>query len=207
MDGFLGEIKWFSGTFEPAYWKFCWGQLLNITEYSALFAVIGNVYGGDGTHNFALPDLRSRVPIGAGQGANMTMRNIGDKSGSETEIITLDKLGAHNHQINTVPSVTTNLTPRGSGIINCSSRGGNSLECKNNYFAATSAYNTYINENATSNMNANAVTLNTNLTGDLVVNVQSQCSSIGGNNAHDNMQPWLCLNLIICVEGIFPERP
>ncbi len=207
MDGFIGEIKWFSGTFAPMYWQFCWGQVLNIVQYQALYSIIGHAYGGDGINTFALPDLRCRVPIGAGQGAGMTLRNLGDKNGTESETISVDKLGAHNHQINSVATTTNNLTPSGNGVINCSSRNGNSVECKNNYFAATSGFNTYINESAGSNMNANAVTLNTNLTGDLTVNVQSQCSGVGGNSTHDNMQPWLSLNLIICIEGVYPERP
>lgn len=209
MDGFLGEIKWFAGTFAPAYWQFCWGQLLNISEYSSLFAVIGNKYGGDGINNFALPDLRCRVPIGAGQDPGMTLRNIADKDGYEMEQLSLDQMGAHIHQISNNATTTSNLTASGSAAILCQSGTGNSDISKDNYFAGTARGTNSYSTAATGTdvMNANAATINANIGGDVNVNVLSQSSVVGGTSPHDNMQPWLCLNLIICVEGIYPERP
>ncbi|OFX42033.1 MAG: hypothetical protein A2W95_14835 [Bacteroidetes bacterium GWA2_40_14] len=209
MDGFLGEIKWFAGTFAPAYWQFCWGQLLNISEYSSLFAVIGNRYGGDGINNFALPDLRCKVPIGAGQGTGLTPRTLAGKGGTELESIELNQLGAHVHQINSTATTTSNLTATGSGTISCLAGEGNSNTPKDNFFAGsprgTSSYSTAATGSDV--MNANVATINANIGGDVNVNVLSQCSVVGGANPHENMQPWLCLNLIICVEGLFPERP
>ena len=68
MEGYIGEVKYFAGTYPPRYWAFCEGQLLQIAEYAALYSVIGTQYGGDGISNFKLPDLRGRMTLGSGQG-------------------------------------------------------------------------------------------------------------------------------------------
>jgi microcystin-dependent protein len=74
QDAMLGEVKLFAGTFTPRGWAFCEGQLLQVSEYSALFSIIGTTYGGDGRTTFALPDLRGAVPVGAGfSNANNTL--------------------------------------------------------------------------------------------------------------------------------------
>ena len=81
MEGYLGEIKMFAGTFAPVNWVFCWGQTLQISQYAALFALIGTQFGGDGTTTFGVPDLRGRVPVGAGTGPGLTPRTPGQKGG------------------------------------------------------------------------------------------------------------------------------
>ena len=79
----LGEIKLFSGNFEPEGWMFCDGRLLPISEHPVLFELIGNSYGGDGLTTFGLPDLRGRVPMGQGAGSGLTNRKLGEEPGSE----------------------------------------------------------------------------------------------------------------------------
>lgn len=86
-QGFVGEIRLFAGTFIPAYWAECDGTVLNVNYYPALFAVLGNTFGGDGVTTFALPDLRGRVPVHPGQGAGLTPRTAGVRFGSETTLI------------------------------------------------------------------------------------------------------------------------
>jgi microcystin-dependent protein len=97
MDGYLGEIKMFAGTFAPQGWLFCQGQTLAIAQFNALYALIGVQFGGDGVSNFCLPDLRGRVPIGAGNGNGLTPRTQGNKGGVETVALTTAQLPAHTH--------------------------------------------------------------------------------------------------------------
>lgn len=87
MDELIGVVKLFAGNFAPVGWHFCDGSLLPIQQYAALYSLIGNYYGGDGRTNFALPDLRGRVPVGAGLGPGLTQHNIGEKFGSETNTL------------------------------------------------------------------------------------------------------------------------
>ena len=83
MIGYVGEIRLFAGTFAPRDWAFCDGSLLQITDFTCLFTLIGTVYGGDGQTTFALPDLRARVVVGAGQGGGLASYAIGQAAGTE----------------------------------------------------------------------------------------------------------------------------
>jgi len=96
---FIGEIRMFGGNFAPAGWAFCDGQLLPIAENDALFALIGTTYGGDGQSTFALPDLRSRVPVHQGQGPGLSPRVIGSNGGSETVALAAAQLPTHSHRL------------------------------------------------------------------------------------------------------------
>lgn len=97
MDDFLGIIKIFAGNFAPRGWAFCDGQLLSISQNSALFSLLGTTYGGDGMTTFALPDLRGRAPVHAGNGPGLTDRRIGQRFGSETVTLTEANLPGHSH--------------------------------------------------------------------------------------------------------------
>lgn len=94
---FIGEIKLFGGNFQPRGFAFCDGRLLAISEYSALFALIGTTYGGNGQTTFALPDLRGRIPINQGTGPGLSTYVIGQSFGSETVTLTSNQMPAHNH--------------------------------------------------------------------------------------------------------------
>jgi microcystin-dependent protein len=83
-DPYIGEITLWAGTYAPIGWEFCHGQLLPIAQYEALFTLIGTTYGGDGVNNFALPDLRGRVPIGFNAGPGLSQHALGDRGGSES---------------------------------------------------------------------------------------------------------------------------
>jgi len=99
MDGYLGEIKMFAGTFAPVNWQFCWGQSLKINEYDSLYALIGTQFGGDGVTTFNLPDLRGRVPIGGGAGPGLTPRTPGQYSGAENVTLTTGQMPQHSHTV------------------------------------------------------------------------------------------------------------
>jgi microcystin-dependent protein len=96
-EPFIGEIRMFGFNFAPRGWALCNGQLLAISQNTALFSLIGTIYGGDGRTTFGLPDLRSRVPMHFGQGPGLSNQPIGAKSGTETTTLTVANLPAHNH--------------------------------------------------------------------------------------------------------------
>lgn len=95
---FVGEIRMFAGNFAPAGWMFCDGQLLQISDNQTLFTRIGTTYGGDGQSTFALPDLRSRVPIHMGQGPGLSAYLLGESTGVEEVTLTVQQIPVHSHQ-------------------------------------------------------------------------------------------------------------
>jgi microcystin-dependent protein len=96
-EPFVGEIRMFAGNFAPRSWAFCDGQLLAISQNTALFSLLGTLYGGDGRTTFGLPDLRGRVPIHMGTGPGLSQRQIGQKSGGETATVSAAQLPIHTH--------------------------------------------------------------------------------------------------------------
>lgn len=99
-DQYLGEIRMFAGNFAPVGWQLCNGQLLPIAQYSALFSLLGTQYGGNGTSNFALPNLQGMVPMHAGQGPGLTPRTQGEVGGSPNVTIISNQVAAHQHTYN-----------------------------------------------------------------------------------------------------------
>ncbi len=99
MDPFLGEIIMFGGNFAPRGWAFCDGQLLPISQYSALFSILGTTYGGDGRTTFALPDLRGRIPMHPGNGPGLRGHRLGEKGGQEEVTLTTSQIPSHNHTV------------------------------------------------------------------------------------------------------------
>lgn len=97
MDPFIGEIIMFGGNFAPRGWALCDGQLLPISSHSALFSILGTTYGGDGRTTFALPDLRGRAAIHAGQGPGLSDKRLGAKGGAETTTLTVNNIPSHTH--------------------------------------------------------------------------------------------------------------
>ena len=113
MEPLLATIILFAGNFAPRGWLFCHGQILSVRENTALFSLIGNTYGGDGVTTFALPDLRGRVPVGAGQGPGLTNRTPGQAFGAEQVTLLNAQLPLHTHGIpvELPPEITTALPP------------------------------------------------------------------------------------------------
>jgi microcystin-dependent protein len=97
-DAFIGQIMPCPYTFAPRFWAFCNGEILAIRQHTALFAIIGDRFGGDGLLTFALPDLRSRIPIGCGYGPGLTGASLGQTSGEESVSLFTVHLPAHTHQ-------------------------------------------------------------------------------------------------------------
>src|SRR5215207_6878057 len=96
-ESFIGEVRIFGGNFAIRGWAFCEGQLLAIAQNTALFSILGTTYGGNGSTNFALPDLRGIVPVGQGQGPGLTSRALGSKGGQATETLQTSQMASHTH--------------------------------------------------------------------------------------------------------------
>ena len=123
-DQFVGEIRMFAGNFEPVGWAFCNGQILPISQNTALFSLLGTNYGGNGTSNFALPNLQGALPMHAGSsaGPGLTQRLVGETGGSDTVTLTAAQLPAHGHAMEAAngattgtPGATVSLAPTSNG--------------------------------------------------------------------------------------------
>ena len=129
-DPFIGGIIMFAGNFAPRGWAFCDGQLLPISQYSALFSILGTTYGGDGRTTFALPDLRGRAVLHEGQSPGTTYRNLGSSGGTETVTLNTSQMPLHNHGFNlggtaSSTSLSGQLLAESSSVATASSAGSN----------------------------------------------------------------------------------
>lgn len=111
MDPYIGDVRLFAGNFAPVGWVLCNGALLSISENDALFALIGTTFGGDGITNFAVPDLRGRVPVGQGTGPGLTPRSIGQTFGVESVTLLSQQMPSHNHSFNASSAAATAAVP------------------------------------------------------------------------------------------------
>ena len=181
MDPFISQIIAVGCNFAPRGWMACEGQLLPIASYTALFSLVGTMYGGDGRTTFALPDLRGRVPIGKGQGPGLSNHNQGDIGGTEQNVLTTAQMPAHTHALNLTAAVNVSTTNPSTD------------EAANAFLANTS-----------SNFYATSGSAGSNLGG---VTAAGTAANAGNNAAVTNMQPYLALIWVIAVEGTYPSRP
>ncbi len=126
MEGFfMAQITLFAGNFAPVNWMRCEGQLLAISQWDALFALIGTTYGGDGQTTFGLPDFRGRIPVATGPGSGLSNFSLGEQGGAESQTITTNQMPAHSHTATAVirastGNATTN-SPNGNAPANTNS--------------------------------------------------------------------------------------
>jgi microcystin-dependent protein len=120
QNPYLGEIRFVAFNFAPQGWALCNGQLLPINQYEALFNLLGTNFGGDGKTNFALPDMRGRVPVGTGQGTGLTERIIGAQGGQENVTLTVDQMPAHRHALQASSTTANSKAPAGNALANSS---------------------------------------------------------------------------------------
>lgn len=169
MTPYIGEIRMFGGNFAPNGWLFCEGQFLPISENEALFQLIGTMYGGDGESTFALPDLRSRVPIHFGQGFGRTNRIISENGGGESVTLTAQQIPAHSHPMLASSQTATTEFPT------------------NAVLAGSPAVDSFGSPVG------------------LLALASSTVSAAGGSQPHENMMPFLAINFIISLFGVFPS--
>jgi microcystin-dependent protein len=185
VDPFVGEIKIFAGNFAPKGYAFCNGQLLPIAQNTALFSLLGVTYGGNGQTNFALPDLREKVVVGAGQGPGLPFYDLGETGGSNTAILTPAQLPSHNHIADIKVSNTAATTSVPSSIV--------SMSIPRDVFNGTTT---------TPVLKYNPLNEDVTLSGITTSNATN------ANSAPVNVeQPYLVCNYIIALQGIFPPRP
>jgi len=182
MEPFLGQIMMVGFNFAPRGWAKCEGQLLSIAQNQALFSLLGTTYGGDGRTTFALPDLRGRFPMHEGTGPGLPNHPLGQKAGSPTAPIAVANLPAHNH----ATQVTNNLRIAAANAANSAT--------PNDTFLAGSE--TYSTGPANTQLNAGAIA------GDLTVATQNT----GGNQPLNVQNPFLAVNFIIALVGLYPSR-
>ena len=163
-EPFLSEIRLMSFVFPPKGWALCDGQLLPINQNQALFSLLGTTFGGDGRVNFALPDLRGRVPIHVGSG-----HTLGERGGEQAHTLSIAELPTHVH-----------------GVL-ASRSNGNVPNPPNAVLASAAPNALYGPPNGLAALNSGTV------------------ASVGGSQAHLNMQPFLTLSFCIALQGIFPS--
>ena len=112
-EPFIGQIQYFGFNFAPRGWASCNGAILPISQNTALFSLLGTIYGGDGETTFGIPDMRGRVPIHFGQGPGLSPRTIGNKNGRETVMLTTNQIPSHNHPLQGSASPATAVSPAG----------------------------------------------------------------------------------------------
>ncbi|TGN24599.1 phage tail protein [Empedobacter tilapiae] len=194
MEPTIGEIRMFAGNFAPYGWMLCQGQLLSISGNEALYTIIGTFYGGDGISTFALPNLASRVPVGMGQGLGLRNIILGEQVGAERVTLTNPQLPAHTHAADKNSVQVTNGIASNMPSTEHEPTNGKSLGVATNKGISTLGYNQEV-----PNMTLHETTLkNEDLT--------KTTLPVGGNQPHNNMQPYLGINFIIAIEGIYPSR-
>lgn len=178
MEFYLGQIVMGGWNFAPRGTAFCNGQLLAINQNQALFSLLGTTYGGDGRTTFALPDLRGRVPVHFGQGPGLSDFSLGQKGGTQTNVLNTNQLPSHNHAF------------AGEVSVPVSSEDANQDEAEGNFLANGTFYHNQ----------ADAVY------GSGPIPVQGTVGNNGANSPVNNMQPFLAINYVIALQGIFPSR-
>lgn len=168
-EPFLGEIRIVGFNFAPRGWALCNGQLLAISQNSALFSLLGVTYGGNGQTTFALPDLRGRAPLHYGQGPGLSDRTPGERSGTETVSLISSQMPLHNHPVTASTESATAKSPAGAVPA----------------FTSAPAYV--------------PAPIDTTMAPQMV-------GPAGGGQPHENMQPYLVVNFVIALVGIFPSR-
>lgn len=186
-EPYLGEIRMVGFPFAPRGWAFCQGQTLSISQNTALFSLLGTTYGGNGQTTFQLPDLRGRVPVGQGQGGTLQPVVIGEVGGNASTSLTIANMPAHTH--------TATLTPQ----INVTDTVGTLKTAGGNMLAQTPAAG-----QAQALIYAPA---NSPVSGQLAgVSGTGQIGITGNNLPIDNHPPYLGINFIIALQGVFPSR-
>lgn len=172
MDPFVAEIRIFPFNFAPKGWAFCDGQLLPISQNTALFSLLGTTYGGDGKSTFGLPNLQGSTPMHPGQGPGLSLHDLGEASGSESVTLLESEIPAHSHSQKANTTTASKSLPTGNSF----AKGASMIP----YQAPAGA--------------------------PLVTMAGQAITPAGGDQPHNNMQPYLTLNFCIALQGVYPPR-
>ena len=169
-DPFVAEIRIFPFNFAPKGWAWCDGQLMPLSQNTALFSLLGTTYGGNGKSNFALPDLRGRAPMHPGQGPGLSLHDLGETGGSETVTLLESEIPAHTHAMRAAAEAGEENDPAGAAL-------------------GVTIGNTLYNNGST-----------------LASLAPEALAPAGGDQPHNNMQPYLTFYFCIALQGVFPPR-
>ena len=178
-DPYLGEIRMVGFNFAPVGWAFCDGSLMAIAQNSALFALLGTNYGGNGTVTFGLPDLRGRSPVGQGNGPGLTPVTVGEMSGTENVTLLSSQMPTHTHMVSVAGTATE--------PVNAPTQTNNVLGASGGGPGSATVWSTTLNS---------PVALN-----------PMQVAPSGGSQPVGIRNPYLGVTCIIATQGIFPSRP
>ena len=171
-DPFVAEIRIYPFNFPPKGWAFCDGQILPLSQNTALFSLLGTTYGGDGKSNFALPNMQGNAPMHPGQGPGLSLHDLGETGGSDTVTLLESEIPAHPHALRAVADPGDVSLPQQGAVL-----------------AATTGATGYVAPTpALAPMSGHALT------------------SAGGDQPHNNLQPYLTLNFCIALQGVYPPR-
>jgi len=168
MEPFLGQLMLVPYNFAPQGWAFCNGQIMSIAQNTALFSLLGTTYGGNGQTTFALPDLRGRIAVSAGQGPGLQNYSLGETAGSEAVTLISSQMPAHTH------------------VVGAST--GSAQATPDNAFPGSDTSTQIYDLAASTTMNPQMI------------------QPAGGSQPHENRQPYLVLNYIIALQGVYPSR-
>jgi len=171
---YVGEIRMVAFNFAPTGWALCNGQIMTISQNTALFSLLGTYYGGNGTSNFALPNMQASLPMAAGNGNGLSPRVIGESGGEPVVTLLTAQMPSHNHGVNCDNGGGTSNAPAGALWANDGTGRG---------------INIYANSAGTSQVMNNAALQLT-----------------GNNLPHNNMPPYLGINFIVALQGVYPSR-
>ncbi|HKQ99533.1 MAG TPA: tail fiber protein [Pyrinomonadaceae bacterium] len=169
-DPFVAEIRIFPFNFAPKGWAWCDGQLLPLSQNTALFSLLGTTYGGNGKSNFALPDLQGRAPMHPGQGPGLSLHDLGETGGSETVTLLESEIPSHSHSYSIGGQLALQNTPAGQ------------------LFSVGDGINLYAPAN------------------NLTMMSDQSLAPAGGDQPHNNLQPYLTFYFCIALQGVFPPR-
>ena len=172
-DPFVAEIRIFPFNFAPKGWAWCDGQLLPLSQNTALFSLLGTTYGGNGKSNFALPDLQGRAAMHPGQGPGLSLHDLGETGGSETVTLLESEIPAHSHTMRASNDASTTNAPAGATPGRPFGRGNNIFK---------------------------------NSTAQLIDMAPEALAPAGGDQPHNNLQPYLTFYFCIALQGVFPPR-
>jgi microcystin-dependent protein len=170
-DPFVAEIRIFGFNFAPTGWAFCNGQLLPISQNTALFSLLGTTYGGNGQSTFALPDLQDNVPMHPGQGPGLSLHDLGESGGTQYVTLVENEIPFHSHSVSGSNGPANIQGPGADRVLG---------RANNNVYLDTP--------------------------GNLVAMAPQALVPAGGDQPHNNMQPFLALNFCIAMQGVFPPR-